>query len=242
MRIGIIGNGRFGDLLYRTFKKHWKDAGVQMYSRSEKPDGEKFFPIETVVSANIIIPCVPISAFEAQIKSISPMLQNGSLLIDVCSVNAHPASVMKQYIPKTVGLLSTHPMFGPDSTKNGTVFKGLKFIHYNVRITDHKLRDVFIHFWEKLGCKMIEMKPDEHDRQAAYTHAFAFLIGKIGIALKVRKNRISTKGFERLLYNQKAVENDTCQLFEDMMRYNPYAKQMRQEFKRAFEHIETSFT
>lgn len=213
-----------------------------MYSRSEKPDGEKFFPIETVVSANIIIPCVPISAFEAQIKSISPMLQNGSLLIDVCSVNVHPAKIMRTYTPKTINLLSTHPMFGPDSTKNGTTFKGLKFIHSNVRIKNHKLRDVFIHFWEKLGCNMIEMTPDEHDSQAAYTHAFAFLIGKIGIALMVRKNRISTKGFEKLLYNQEAVENDTGQLFEDMMQYNPYAKQMRQEFKQALEHIENSFT
>ena len=48
--------------------------------------------------------------------------------------------------------------------------------------------------------------------------------------LDVRRNDISTKGFEGVLYNQEAVENDTGQLFDDMMTFNPYAKEMFEKF------------
>jgi prephenate dehydrogenase len=92
---------------------------------------------------------------------------------------------------------------------------------------------------KELSLEVIEMTPEEHDKQAAYTHAFAFLIGKIGMKMDVRKNQISTKGFEAgVLYNQEAVESDTPELFNDMHNYNKYGGEMRENVGKALSKIE----
>ncbi len=246
--IGIIGNGRFGKLLLNTFKNHLENSKVLAYSRREIPDQKIFFELRDVASCDIVIPTVPISVFEDTIKNISKFLKPGSLIVDVCSVSIHPANVLLENLQGDIDILSTHPMFGPDSTENGKNFKGLKFIFKELRIRNHRptgvfstqadeLSKIFLNFWKELGCDMVELSPEDHDKQAAYTHAFAFLIGRIGILMNVRKNNISTKGFEGLLYNQLAVENDTSQLFDDMMKYNPYVKEMIRDFDRSFSTI-----
>lgn len=182
---------------------------------------------------------MPISSFKEQLIAIKDIINPNALVVDVCSVSVMPADSMRMHLPETNDLLSTHPMFGPDSTKDATTFKDLKFIFCPLRIKDEKRVNNFLDFWKNLGCDMIQLTPEEHDMQAAYTHAFAFLIGKIGINLNIRRNHISTKGFEGILYNQTAVENDTGQLFNDMMTYNPYAKEMRKKVLQALEDIES---
>ncbi len=114
----------------------------------------------------------------------------------------------------------------------------MKFIFDPLKIENKERLDVFLDFWKGLGCDLRNLTPDEHDLQAAYTHAYAFMIGKIGIILNVRRNDISTKGFEGVLYNQEAVENDTSQLFNDKMTFNPYTKEMRLKMKKALQQIE----
>lgn len=243
--IGIIGNGRFGDNLYKTFSKnrHICDYDTFIYSRSidlttksENRKSKNFVSLEEVCKCDIVIPTVPISVFEQQIIDIKDLVPESSLVVHVCSVSMHPANVMQEHLK--CDLLSTHPMFGPDSTKDATFFKDLKFIHNSLRIKNEKRVSDFLNFWKSLGCELIQLTPEEHDKQAAYTHAYAFLIGKLGIMLDVRRNDISTKGFEGVLYNQEAVENDSGQLFDDMMTYNPFAKEMREKFKEAMLEIE----
>jgi len=238
--IGIIGNGRFGNLLFQTFKSSTL-FNPKIYSRNAKVDNIMFFSLDEVCKSDILIPAVPISAFEETIKLISQCIKPNCLIVDVCSVKIHPVNIMLENLNSYVDILATHPMFGPDSTKNGTTFKNLKFIFSEIRINNienKRKSDTFLKFWKNLGCEMVKLSPEEHDRQAAYTHAYAFLIGKIGIELGIRKNFISTKGLECILYNQTAVEHDTRQLFSDIMRYNPFTKEMRRNFKRALINIE----
>ena len=243
-KVGIIGNGRFGDNLYKTFERN-KDKvdlepfiysrSIDLNSKSEIINSKRFVSLKEICSYDIIIPTVPISVFEKQILEIKDLIPETSLVVDVCSVSIHPAKVIQDNI--SCDLLSTHPMFGPDSTKDATFFDGLKFIHHSLRIKNEQRVKDFLGFWKDLGCELIELTPEEHDKQAAYTHAYAFLIGKIGIMLEVRRNDISTKGFEGVLYNQEAVENDTGQLFNDMLTYNPFAKEMFEKFGSAYTKI-----
>lgn len=231
--IGIIGLGRFGNLLKNIFGRHISEYKVITYSRSQTQE-----QLKNVCSADLVIPAVPISAFEDVIKQISPLLKNGSTLMDVSSVKEFPVKVMREYLPREVNIFATHPMFGPDSTKNGETFEDLKFIFSKVRGDNFDIVDDILRMFEKLGVEIIEMTPEEHDKQAAYTHFYAFLIGKIGIDLNVRKNQITTKGFEGgILYNQEAVENDSHQLFLDMYKYNSYAEKMLDEFGASLENI-----
>ena len=62
---------------------------------------------------NIFI-AVPIRHFKMVIKDISNKVNKNSTIIDVCSVKKHTSEVMLKYLPE-VGIISSHPMFGPDS-------------------------------------------------------------------------------------------------------------------------------
>ena len=227
--VGIIGNGRFGSMLYKTFDNFGKsNFEVFMYSRNPKKDRKRYSSLESICKLDIIIPAVPISAYEGQIKSIKHFVTKSTLIVDVCSVNIYPSKILKENLD--CDLLSTHPMFGPDSTKDANEFKNLKFIYYPLRIRNNTKYNIFLEFWRNLGCELIRLTPKEHDEQAAYTHSFAFLVGKLGIMLNIRKNDILTKGFEGIMYNQEAVENDSSTLFNDLFRFNPYSKKMLKQF------------
>ena len=236
MKVSIIGNGRFGNLLYKTLKKN-KRFEVFVFSRRANPDGEKFISLEEAAKSDIIIPTVPISFYKETANKIAPYINKDALIVDVASVKLYTTNALIQNLPTTVDILSTHPMFGPDSTNDGKDFSDLKFIYWKERIHNERRTQIFLEFWKQKGCELVELSPEEHDKQAAYTHAFAFMIGKMGIEMGVRKNYITTKGLEGILYNQEAVENDTSELFDDMMRYNPFAKDMLQDAKNALDLI-----
>jgi prephenate dehydrogenase len=50
---------------------------------------------------------------------------------------------------------------------------------------------------------------------------------------------IYTEVYKRLLHILGVVEHDTRQLFTDMHRYNPYAKEIRAAFMNAMAEVET---
>src|SRR5262249_37975451 len=149
-----------------------------------------------------------------------------TLVIDVCSVKVHPVRVMQEFLPAGVDILATHPMFGPDSSDNGANFTGLRFVYAPIRVKNQARVDWFLNFWRTLECRLIELSPDEHDRQAAYSQAFAFLVGKVGHEMKLTETQIATQGFLELFHNQQVVGRDSWQLFRDMFSYNPYTKEM----------------
>jgi prephenate dehydrogenase len=55
-------------------------------------------------------------------------------------------------------------------------------------------------------------------------------IGRSLSAFGARDLDIDTEGYKRLMHILGVVSHDTWQLFEDMHRYNPYARQTRQAF------------
>lgn len=229
LSFGIIGYGRFGKVLHKILETS-EYSDIKIYS----PDNKKLNNLDEVLKQEIVFVCVPISEFQKVIQHISPKLTGKQIIIDVCSVKTYPVQVMKKFLNKQIDILATHPMFGPDSSKNGTFFEGLQFVYYPVRISNQSRYNKIIKIFKDLKLKMIELEPKEHDRQTAYTQQFAFLVGKIGISLKVGKNIVTTKGFENgILYNQMAMQNDTPQLFRDMQIYNPFTKAMRAKFIKA---------
>jgi prephenate dehydrogenase len=232
-KVAIIGFGRFGALMHKILSEKWQ-AEVVVVSSRKLTEVKQMSLTDATRFADLIIPAVPISQFSEWISKIAFELNDThhpAVVVDVCSVKTWPAQVMMDRLAREVGIIATHPMWGPDSTKNGTELADLKFIYKVLRNNGTPVIDDFIQFWRDSGQEVIELDPVKHDQQAAYTHAFAFLIGKLGMRLKVRSNNISTKGFSGILYNQTAVENDTGQLFEDMFTYNPFAKEMLQQFQ-----------
>ena len=63
-------------------------------------------------------------------------------------------------------------------------------------------------------------------------------IGRGLSRIKIKKQEISSLGFERLLSVDETVSNDTWQLFKDMHRYNPYARIVRENYINALKSID----
>jgi len=227
--IGIIGFGRFGRLACRYLAQ---DFEVFAYNRADKSEqinltGARAVSFETACRQDIVIPCVPISIFQSVLADIAPLLKPDALVVDVCSVKEYPIQWMLEALPETVSILATHPMFGPDSASDSLT--GRKICLCKVRISENRYHKIKAYL-EAKGLIVIEATAAEHDRQIATSLALTHLIGRTLSEYGARRLDIDTEGYKRLLHILEVVERDTWQLFMDMHRYNPYAREKRIEF------------
>jgi len=132
LNIGIIGWGRFAKILTKYINQHLPQTQVLVSSRQNKVS------LKNIADCQVIIPCVPISAFKSVIQKLAPLLKPNSLVIDVCSVKTHPVKIMKSQLPKNVNILATHPMWGPESARRS--LKGLTTVLCPVRIPQTQLK------------------------------------------------------------------------------------------------------
>ena len=240
MTIGIIGFGRFG----KFYSDIWKQFGsVIVYShRDVSKDcaemGIAQGTLKNVCLADIVIIACAISDFEKTVKEIRNFLRHGTIVMDVCSVKIMPCVAMKKYFPKKIELLGTHPMFGPDSAKNGLI--GLKMVLCPVRISDENLSFIKNYF-KKLHLEIIETTPKIHDKESARSLCMVHFLGRGLEKLNIKKMPISTMGYERVLQVSENVTNDSMELFRDMQKFNPYAKKEREKLLKALYQIEKKF-
>ena len=226
--VGIIGFGRFGKVLANILQK-----GFSIKAFDPKPSGTfptvEFMDLKSVLTEKVVFIAVPIRHFESVIKEIAPQLSEGTTLIDVCSVKSHPAEIMENNLPENVGIIATHPMFGPDS-----------FISNNrLKMMMNNTRDVYgqYKFWRQFftdqGIQVMEMSPDQHDQLAAQTQGVTHFLGRMLKECGIRKTAIDTQGFRDLLDLVDQTCNDTWELYTDLQLYNPYTDEMIDKLKLA---------
>lgn len=238
MQIGVYGLGRFGffwaSLLSQSFK-------VKAYSRNPDrltPEGVERVSLEGLMDAQVIFLCNAISSMEDVLPEIAPLLKPGTLVADTCSVKVYPMEMMKKYLPGSVSILGTHPMFGPDSGKNGV--QGLPLVMCKERIKDDDYILWKDHF-RRIGLTVQEMTAHEHDKEAAYTQGITHFIGRTLNELNLHPSSIATAGYDALQNIIKQTCNDPWQLFLDLQKYNPYTSDMRKELHRGVEKMLGAF-
>ena len=234
--IGIIGFGRFGKLVAHYLAR---DLDVYVYNRSDKDaeivgTGAQTASLETVCRQKIVIPCVPISTFKENLKTLAPLLDPGTVVIDVCSVKEYPVQWMLEELPESVSILATHPMFGPDSAADS--LQDRKICLCRVRVPEPQYQKIKNYLTSK-GLSVIEATPGEHDEQIATSLSLTHLIGRTLSECGAKPLDIDTEGYKRLIHILEVVERDTWQLFQDMHRYNPYSKKKRIEFMEVMQEI-----
>jgi len=235
--IGIIGFGRFGKLMARYLAR---DFAVLIYNRSGKESeiqeiGAKPATFAEVCSQKVVILSVPISAVQGFLREIAPLLREDATVVDVCSVKVWPVQWMQEILPRSVSILATHPMFGPDSA--GESLHDRKIVLCRVRIDDSRYGKVKSWISSK-GMIVIETTPEEHDRQIAVSLSLTHFIGRSLEEFGAKELIIDTEGYKRLLHILGVVTHDTWQLFADMNQYNPYAKENRLAFMEAMKRTE----
>lgn len=228
-QISIVGFGRFGRTLYRLLKE---DFAITLYNRSKIEKDIEFTSATTITSeleevykSDVIFYAVPIESFEKVIASHRKYFRDRHLLIDVLSVKMHPEKIFTTYLKgsKTQAML-THPMFGPDSSREG--FVGLPMI-----IDQFMADNSNFNFWKNLFASkklnVLEMSARDHDRLAANSQGLTHFIGRLLEAYGLEPTSIDSLGTKKLLEVKGQTCNDTWQLFTNLQHYNPYTKRMR---------------
>jgi len=243
--VSIIGFGRFGQTLYRLLQD---DFNILLYDQKNidtenvKIDAKTKVVqrLEAVYNAETkethpIFYCVPISEFERVIREHKKYFKENHLLLDVLSVKVHAQNVFEKHLDGTdVQALLTHPMFGPDSSKQG--FANLPII-LDKFLSNQKNYDFWKNYFQKKGLRVVEMSAKEHDKLAANSQGVTHFLGRTLSEFGLKPTKIDSMGAKKL---QEVVEqtcNDTWQLFLDLQNYNPYTKKMRLKVGCAYDRI-----
>lgn len=154
--IGIIGGkGRMGNWFQTFFRKNGLTVIVSDINT-------KLSNIELAEKADIVIVSVPIQKTVKVIREIRPFLRKEALLTDFTSIKS---VVLKEMSKAKCGVLGIHPLFGPlapNLENQIIVFCRSKNNHW---VTF--LKNLF----QKNKGKVLEIKAEEHDRQAAFIQA-----------------------------------------------------------------------
>ncbi len=234
--IGIIGYGRFGQLAAKFISRK---TNVLVYDKRRTPvpsrsSSIKKASLREVAAQPVIILAVPVSALQETLHAVKPFLKNNSLVIDVCAVKSKPVQWMKRILPKNVEILATHPLFGPDSAKNS--LNGHRIYLCPISISKPRLRQVNT-ILEGAELIVERISPDAHDKIIAETLFLTQYVGRSlgGAGLGRRGN--STTSYADLMKIVKIADNDTRELFEDMVKYNRYAKGVLRKLLKAQQRI-----
>lgn len=236
MEVGVYGLGRFGYYWASLLSKHLTVKGYSRNPERKTPEGIDRVSENELLKLPVLFICTAISAFDEVVRRIAGRLKPGSLLLDTCSVKIHPVKIMEKYISTDVDVLATHPMFGPDSARNGVA--GFPIILCPVRISDGRM-DYWKRFFQSLGMKIVLMSPQEHDYEAAFTQGITHYIGRVLSDLNLKPSDIATLGYRNLLAIMDQTCNDPWQLFLDLHRYNPHTRQMRDRLHESLERVMT---
>ena len=224
MKVGVYGLGRFGRFWAGILSRDFDVYGYNRSGIKDPPEKVALVSEKDLFTCDSVFLCVAISSLEEVLLRIRSFMHSNLTILDTCSVKVYPAEKMKEILPDHVTIIGTHPMFGPDSGKNG--IEGLPLVFSPVR-GDAGSFDVWRRYFNKKYLDVIEISPAEHDREAAYTQGVTHFIGRVLKDLDLKESRIGTRGYRALLNIVEQTCNDPLQLFMDLQHYNAYTHEMR---------------
>lgn len=227
--LSIIGFGTFGQFITPHLSPHFD---ISVWNRSDYQSkaselGVQWVRLKEALSKEIIILCTNISFFESFLKENAHLFNPNALVLDVASVKILPIELMVKYLPSTCEIIGTHPLFGPQSGKNG--IQNLNFVISPVR---SKKVDCLKDFAENtLKLKVFVKSAEEHDREMAYVQALTHFVARAINEMNIPDSPLSTQAYLKLLELKGLLSGDSFELFKAIENNNPFAKEIRENFK-----------
>lgn len=234
--LGIVGVGAFGAFMLPHVAPHYDvsihdTADVSALARQHKV---KAAGLKNIAASDIVVLAVPVQKMEAVLKEIAPHLKPGALVVDVASVKIKPTDLMKKILPDHVAIVGTHPLFGPQSGKDG--IKGLNVAVCNVRGERSKGVSAFLR--DVLKLSVFETTPEDHDRQLAYVQGLTHLLAKVVVSLDLPEFQLTTKTYDLMTEMIGMVRYDSDELFKAIERENPFTVEAKKSFFAAARKLE----
>lgn len=234
--IGMVGFGTFAQFLVPHLAPYFD---IWAWNRSDQSEMAKklsvhYVELPVVLSQEIIILCTNAQGFENILKENAPLFNSKAIVFDVASIKIKPIELMLKYLPSTCEIVGTHPLFGPQSGKNG--IQNLNFVLCPVRTT-HALR-IFAFAAKLLKMNVLIRTPEAHDYEMAYVQALTHFIARAVDLMNIPDIEQKTKAFEALLDIRKMLAGDSMELFKTIQNDNPFAQEIRLKFQNSLDMLE----
>ena len=234
--ISFIGFGNFGQFIVNHLTPYAKVYAHDMrdYSQQAKEKGVTWLSsIEEALDKQAIVLCVPVQFLESLLQLIGDKIKPGTLVIDVASVKVKPVELIKKYVSDEVFITALHPLFGPQSGKNGIT--GLTVVACEVRYPKFGIITDFLA--NKLKLNVLIRTPEVHDQQMAYVQALTHFVGRAVNEMDIPDVEQKTPAYQYLLDIKRNLGQDSWDLFLTIENENPYAAKVRQDFLKELEAL-----
>ncbi len=234
--IAIFGLGAFGRLAASHLAPHADlvvhdprfPAGTD--ATGIAGEGTRLVGFDEAAIADWIILATPVQAMREVLARLAGRVRPGAVVADVGSVKIRPVEWMLETLPPHAQVLGTHPMFGPETAREKGGIAGEPVALCRARIEDDAYVRARTFLAETLSLRVIELTPDEHDRQAALIQGITHLIGHAAAEMGLPDLPTATLAYRRLLQMKQNTERDSPALFDAIQRLNPYAGEVRRDF------------
>ena len=124
-----------------------------------------------VKNADLVVLCVPVGAMAALASAISPWIRPDCVVTDVGSVKGPVLAELRPLLGGRGRFVGSHPMAGSENTGIGaareSLFSGTTCIVTPEPDTDTLALAAVKAFWERIGCRVVELPAAEHDECVA---------------------------------------------------------------------------
>lgn len=226
--LGIIGFGDFGRLAAAHLAARF-DVGAydaQLSAPDIAAHGAQALSFAQAAQCDVVMIAVPVQEMERVIADMAPQVKPGATVIDIASVKMLPSQWLARYMPESVHIVPTHPLFGPQSVARDGL-AGRQLVICPLRGEQH-LKVAAL--GEELGLRVQITTAEEHDREMAYVQALTHLVGRTLSAMDIPDEMLKTQSYQHLLDLCDLLKRDSFTLFTAIQTLNPFADQITQDF------------
>ena len=190
-QLGLVGCGLMGGSFALALKRAGLVKRVVGYSKSPSTterartmgviDVEAPSALLAVSGADIVLIAVPVSATEATFKAIKHLVTPNMLIMDVGSTKRDVIDAGRRALREHIGLfVPAHPIAGKElagvDNADADLYTGRQVILTPIERTHTAQLQKAVDVWTALGCRVLQMSPEQHDAAFASVSHLPHLI------------------------------------------------------------------
>jgi prephenate dehydrogenase len=236
MRLGLVGFGSFGRFAARHLRAHADVLACDRddHSASARDLGVAWGSLAEAAARPVVVLAVPVQSYGEVLPVLAGCLDPGALVVDTASVKVEPLRLITNAVPRGVEVIGTHPMFGPQSGREG--IRGLKVVLCAPATPRTRWLRRFLS--RRLELQVLEMSAEAHDREIAYIQGLTHLMAKALREIKLPDPALATTAYHHMLQIEEVLRDDSDALFLTIQRHNPFVAEARRELRRRLDEIE----
>jgi len=219
----IGGYGKMGTFFQRILSN--LGYAITISSRTKKDSVHKYESnIEKATeNSDLIVIATPINTTEEILRELNRILKDSSstpLVFDITSIKSNLIEIFKEIKKSKIKYVTTHPMFGPDTSKN-------KWYAFLSEVSSSNALNQVEKIFNKAGIITEIIPLEKHDEYINLLlnlpHVLNHIFAKILSDSKISSKILSTMGgttFKKQLELSAAVESEEPELYFDILNKN----------------------